>query len=191
MDGFRSYGRVGVTQRVSCVVSVLFAYVGPVSHPVRSRAKVGHTISYSKGVSHYPNFAVRCQVPPSQAFEWQAVRVFGSLMAPADRFGDILRTLCCPCDSVGNNQAISASQLDVSPSPLPPATIVKRAKQGYRVLVSPYQKHDVDVEMQISLASYAYFVFSRRGHSALLGRARSASSDTRRLRASEPVREAP
>jgi hypothetical protein len=86
---------VGVTQRVSCVVSVLFAYVGPVSHPVRSRAKVGHTISYSKGVSHYPNFAVRCQVPPSQAFEWQAVRVFGSLTAPADRFGDILRTLRC------------------------------------------------------------------------------------------------
>jgi glycerol-3-phosphate cytidylyltransferase-like family protein len=36
----------------------------------------------------------------------------------------------------------------------------------------------VDVEMQISLASYACFVFSHRGHSAILGRARSASSDT-------------
>jgi hypothetical protein len=187
-----------------------FCLRGPGVAPVRSRAKVGYTTSCSKGVSRYPNLAVRKPSPAEPSvrdFEWQAVRVFGSLTAPADHFGDILRTLqYCKCEvtrSGSSNDQISAQvlagALGIKRSQPPrclsffPSSSHNREarKQGYRVLVYPYQKHDVDVKMQISLASYAYFVFSGRVHSAILGRARSASSDYGCSRASEPVREAP
>jgi len=85
------------------------------------------------------------EVPPSRAFETSSGRLFvffGSSTAPADHFGDILRTLSAKLRGPAvvmirsllrswreRWESSDLSLPDVSPSSLPPATIMKRANK--------------------------------------------------------------